>query len=108
MRSIAERESDWYFSSRGQCASWIDPAWLAQQQRSLPASVYAQLHLNQWVDGVVDGYTSAAEVDAAMVGDWTEDECGTPGHRYIIAVDLGLVSDPTVIGVAVWTRAWCV
>ncbi len=61
--------------------------------------MYAQLHLNQWVDGVVDGYTSAAEVDAAMVGDWTEDECGTPGHRYIIAVDLGLVSDPTVIGV---------
>ncbi len=29
VRENAERERDWYFSTRGQCASWISPAWLA-------------------------------------------------------------------------------
>jgi hypothetical protein len=51
VRQIAERERSWYFASRGPCAAWIDPAWRAQQQRTLPAHVFARLHLNQWVEG---------------------------------------------------------
>jgi Terminase large subunit, ATPase domain len=62
VRQIAERERSWYFASRGPCASWIDPAWRAQQQRTLPAHVFARLHLNQWVEGV-GAFLTAAEVD---------------------------------------------
>jgi hypothetical protein len=46
-----------------------------------------------------DSFTSTTEVDAAMDGSWIEDETGLPGRRYTFAVDLGLVSDPSVVGV---------
>jgi hypothetical protein len=52
VRTIAESEADWLFSSRGQCASWVSPAWLEQQKRTLPPHVFARLHENKWVDGV--------------------------------------------------------
>jgi hypothetical protein len=62
IRENAERESDWFFSPRGQCASWIDPAWLGQQRRTLPAHVYARLHESRWVDGV-GAWLSSQQVD---------------------------------------------
>ncbi len=90
VRAIAEREADWYFSSRGQCASWIKPSWLQQQQRTLPAHVYKRLHENLWVDGAGAFFTSE-EIDAIFqaipVG---------PG-TYTIGLDVGLSRDRTVI-----------
>ena len=68
VRTIAETEPDWYFSARGQCASWISPAWLAQQRRSLPAHVYERLHESRWVEGV-GAYLTAAEVDRIFTDD---------------------------------------
>lgn len=62
VRQIAEKEADWYFSSRGQCASWISPAWLEQQRRTLPAHVYARLHESRWVEGA-GAFLTAEEVD---------------------------------------------
>ena len=90
VRSIAEREADWYFSSRGQCASWIKPSWLAQQERTLPAHVYKRLHCNLWVDGAGAFFTSA-EVDAIFQGVPVG-----PG-TYTIGLDVGLSRDRTVI-----------
>ena len=89
----AEPEPDWYFSSRGQCASWIKPAWLAQQQRTLPAHVYARLHENRWVDGV-GAFLTAAEVDAIFTG-----EIPATGGRIFIGLDVGLTKDRTVLSV---------
>jgi hypothetical protein len=93
VRCIAEREADWYLSSRGQCATWIDPAWLAQQQRSLPPHVFARLHANQWVEGV-GAFLLAAEVDRIFVDALPE---GT-GSR-VLGLDIGLAKDRTVLAV---------
>ena len=91
VRQIAETEADWYFSARGQCASWISPAWLAQQQRTLPGHVFARLHLSQWVEGV-GAFLTAAEVDAIFAD---APPAGT-GPR-VIGLDLGLSKDRSVL-----------
>ena len=90
VRTIAETEPNWYFSSRGQCASWVRPAWLAQQQRTLPSHVFARLHENRWVDHV-GAFLTAQEVD----GVFTTVPAG-PGV-YSIGCDLGLSRDRTVL-----------
>jgi hypothetical protein len=93
VRQHAEKETDWYFRSREQCASWIDSRWLQQQERTLPRHVFARLHLNQWVEGVgawlsyheVDRIFS--NVDIPMIGD------------VVIGLDLGVAHDRTVASV---------
>jgi hypothetical protein len=91
VRSLAEAEADWSFSSRGQCASWISAAWLAQQQRSLPPHVFARLHLNQWVEGV-GAFLTAAEVD----GIFTATLPRLTG-RPVLGLDLGVMKDRSVL-----------
>jgi hypothetical protein len=91
VRQNAEREANWYFSSRGQCASWIDPAWLAQQQRTLPPHVFARLHLNQWVEGA-GAFLLASEVDRIFAAGLRAGD----GPR-AIGVDLGLARDASVV-----------
>jgi Terminase large subunit, ATPase domain len=92
VRQIAEREANWYFSTRGQCASWIAPAWLAQQERSLPRHVFARLHLNEWVEGA-GAYLTSAEVDAIFT-----DVLPTPDleSRPVVGLDLGTTKDRSV------------
>jgi hypothetical protein len=93
VRQIAERERSWYFSTRGPCAAWIDPAWRAQQERTLPAHVFARLHLNQWVEGV-GAFLTAAEVDGIFAARVPE------GHGpCALGVDLGLAKDRSVVAV---------
>jgi hypothetical protein len=93
VRQHAEHEDNWYFSSRGQCASWIRPDWLAQQRRTLPAHVFVRLHQNRWVDGV-GAFLTAAEVDAIFVADLPT-ASGPPA----IGLDLGVSKDRTVAAV---------
>jgi Phage Terminase len=93
VRRIAETEADWLFSSRGQCASWVSPAWLEQQKRTLPPHVFARLHLNQWVDGV-GAFLTGAEVDAIFV-DGLPDGAGPRA----IGLDLGLSKDRSVLSI---------
>jgi len=93
VRQIAEREGNWYFSPRGQCASWISPAWLEQQRRTLPTHVFARLHENQWVEGA-GAFLTAAEVDAIFVPDMP-----TGSGAVAVGVDLGLLHDSTVVAV---------
>ena len=91
VREDAQRERDWYFSRQPQCASWIDPAWLAQQERTLPAHVFARLHKCLWVDGV-GAYLTAAEVDAIFSTDIPD---GT--GNVALGVDIGVTKDKSVI-----------
>ena len=90
VRSIAEREPDWLFSSRGQCASWIKRSWLAQQQRTNPAHVFARLHENRWVDGV-GAFFTAEEVTHIFT-----DALPADAGPCTIGLDLGLSRDRTV------------
>ena len=90
VREIAEREADWFFSPRGQSASWISKDWLAQQQRTLPAHVYARLHESRWVDGV-GAWLSTEQVEAVF-----QEAPDGDGPR-CIGLDIGVVRDRTAI-----------
>jgi len=76
----------------------VTQEFLERQRRILMPSQFAREHQNAWVDAA-DSFTSAAEVDAAMSHGWTQQRDGRPEHVYECFVDLGVVSDPTVIGV---------
>lgn len=95
VREIARTEADWYFSARGQCASWISKDWLAQQRRTLPAHTFARLHEARWVDGV-GAFLTAEEVDACF-RDWP---AGAGSSPVAIGLDLGLTRDRSVAAVA--------
>ena len=93
VRELARTEPDWYFSNRGQCASWVRPEWLEQQRNSLPPHVFSRLHECRWVDGV-GAFLTAAEVDAMFV----------PAPALLdgpvaIGLDIGLTRDRTVVAV---------
>ena len=92
VRSNAAVEPDWYFSSRGQCASWIRPEWLAQQRRTLPGHVYARLHECRWVDSV-GAWLSSEQVEA-IFGEFPAGD----GPR-CIGLDIGVSRDRTALAV---------
>lgn len=91
VRENAEREPSWYFSARGQCASWISHAWLEEQRRTLPAHVFARLHESRWVDGV-GAFLTAAEVDSVFAA-----MPAAPAGARALGLDLGLTRDKTVV-----------
>jgi hypothetical protein len=87
----------WWHSSEN-LSPKVSPAFLERQRRILVPAQFAREHQNSWVDAA-DGFTSAAEVDAAMAHGWTEQIDGRPGTDYISFVDLGATHDPSVIAV---------
>lgn len=89
IRSLAEREENWLLRVRGQCASWISPEWLAQQQRSLPPHVFRRLHMNEWTEGA-GAFLTFDEV-AAVFAPAPEGS----GPR-VVGLDLGTVKDRSV------------
>jgi hypothetical protein len=88
----------WWYSDQN-LSPRITENFLARQRRLLSPQQYRREHQNQWVDAA-DSFTSASEVDAAMGHGWTMQTQGRSGASYVMAVDLGLVTNPTVIGVA--------
>lgn len=92
VREHAKNSPTWYFSSRGQCASWISSDWLDEQRRSLPPHVFARLHLNQWVEGV-GAFLRFDEVESVFAGDVPE------GGQAAVGVDLGVAHDRSVVAV---------
>ena len=100
VREMAQREPDWYFSSRGQCAPWIDPNWLEQQRRTLPPHVFARLHESRWVEGA-GAFLTAAEVASIFDASLRPMLSRPPGATLcVIGVDLGLTHDRAVATVA--------
>ncbi len=87
----------WWHSSEN-LSPKVTPEFLERQRRILMPAQFAREHQNTWVDAA-DGFTSAAEVDAAMSHGWREQREGRPGLEYVAFVDLGAVHDPTVIAV---------
>src|SRR5207248_824671 len=78
-------------------APWLDPERLAEQKRRLPASSYARLFENTWT-AAEDRLTTAADLAACTVLDGPQQ--AQPGHRYVAALDVGLVSDRTAVAIA--------
>jgi hypothetical protein len=87
----------WWHSSEN-LSPKVTPAFIERQRRILMPAQFARERQNSWVDAA-DGFTCAAEVDAAMSHGWTEQIEGRPGVDYHCFVDLGAVHDPTVIAV---------
>jgi hypothetical protein len=87
----------WYWRSKNS-SPLVSPAFLARQKKLLMPAQYALEHENT-ISDAADSFTTAAEVDDAMDGSWVETPTGEPGRRYVLAVDLGAVHDPTVLGV---------
>ncbi len=99
VRQIAEREADWYFSSRGQCASWIRPEWLEQQRRTLPPHVFARLHECRWVEGA-GAFLLAAEVEVVFDPALQPAAQRAVDAPHFLGLDVGLTRDRTVAAVA--------
>lgn len=76
---------------------WRSEADLVEQRALLPASVFAQLHLNRWMQGE-DRLTTVDDVRRCIghVGALPP----VDGVRYVVSLDVGLVNDRTVVVVA--------
>lgn len=93
---FAQSSPLWQVSDVHGPVPWTDAAFLAEEQRRLPESRYAQLYRNEWVASE-DRLVDAADLAAAVMHDGAlprED-----GNRYVIGVDLGLKKDRTVAAV---------
>lgn len=87
----------WWYTSEN-LSPRVSPAFLARQRRLLLPGQYANEHENRWHDRA-DAYTTSVEVDDAMDGSWVETPVGEPGRDYVIAVDIGLITNPAVVGI---------
>jgi hypothetical protein len=82
----------WYVSERGQVASWITKAWLAQQEKALPRHVYDRLHRGLWTTG--HGLYFTGEEIRRIFTPWSGQIV-----LWCLGVDLGLARDRCVVAV---------
>lgn len=87
----------WYHSSENQSPR-VTRQFLDQQRRILLPGQFAREHQNSWVDAA-DSFTSQQEVDDAMGGGRVEEFGGRTDVAAEIAVDIGIVHDPSVVAV---------
>jgi len=92
VREHARTDPDWTFKSRGQCASWVSPAWLESQRKTLPPHVFKRLHEGVWADAG-GAWLSSEQVDAIFQGIPDGD-----GPR-CLGLDIGISRDRTAIAV---------
>ena len=91
-----EAETFWYYSPENGSPR-VTAAFLERQKRLLMPTQYAREHQNQWVDQM-DSFCTQTDVDAAMA--WpVEPETTTEPRPHGLAVDIGSVHDPSVVGV---------
>lgn len=93
VRELAQSSGDWLFSERGQCATWIAPAFLEQQRALLPAHVYEMLHENRWTEAGGE-FLTWAEVDGVFDPALPLEVEGAA--RYM-GIDLGVARDRTAV-----------
>jgi hypothetical protein len=94
IREHARTDPAWTFLPRGQCASWISPAWLDQQRRTLPAHVFKRLHEGVWADAG-GAWLSSEQVDGVFAGPIPEDDAGPRS----LGLDIGIARDRTAVAV---------
>ncbi len=105
LREKIRSDPAWRFSRlEGPVASWIDAEALAEQQRLLPAIVYARCWLNQWASGSGDAI-SEDSIQAALVHDGPV-ECWEPGFDYVAGLDIGLTRDASALVVVGRNVGW--
>lgn len=76
---------------------WVSSEYLAEQQAVLPESSYRRLHLNQWCASE-DRLTTPEDVRACVGHSGVLPP--ETGRRYVAGLDVGLVSDRSVLTIA--------
>jgi hypothetical protein len=99
IREAIREDDGWYFHALCTVPGWITEQLLAEQQRLLPANVYARLWGNRWSSGTDTGL-SPADVDACTVLLGPQDRRQSGFDWYIAACDLGWRHDRTGLVVA--------
>ena len=94
LQAALEAPERWRVSQVPGPIPWVNEADLKAQ--GLRDSEYARLHLNIWTQSE-DRLVSATDLESAAMLDGEQEP--RLGVRYLIAVDLGLVNDRTVIAV---------
>ena len=87
----------WASADRDVIPSWIDPAQVDLQRRTLPPSVFARLWRGEWGHGGGDFLTREqveACIDEKLSG---ESKTFSPWIRYYLGIDLGLKHDRSVV-----------
>ncbi len=86
-----DKTGRWFFSHRGQCAGWLDPAWLADQKRMLPAHTYRRLHEAVQTEGA-GAWLDQAEIEAVF-----SPMPENPSGPVAVGVDIGVTRDRSFI-----------
>lgn len=90
----------WRTSERHGPAPWMAADRLEEQRRRLPDAVFRQLFMNEWTSAA-GSFLDPAVVDAAfcLEGPALDRPSGWETATYAAALDLGVVSDRTVLAV---------
>jgi phage terminase large subunit-like protein len=93
------RTSDrWSVSEQPGPTPWLDPADLDEQKAELPAWEFERLHLNRWTESA-DRLVAGTDLDACITLDGPREWRRHSPASYVLAVDVGLVNDSTVLAV---------
>ena len=96
-REVARTSPHWRFHSTPGPLPWLTPADLESlRENAVTESEFARLHLNRWV---VSEDRLAAPADLAACVHHAGPLPAVTGHRYVIALDLGLTNDASVVAV---------
>jgi hypothetical protein len=94
----AHRSPLWRVSERPGPSPWMSEARLEEQRTRLPASVFAQLFLNEWV--VADGaFLDPAVIDQAFTLEGPTLEAKSGRGAYVAGLDLGSRNDATAFAI---------
>jgi len=92
----ARQSEQWRVSEVRGPLPWRSEEDLAEQRAMLTESAYARLHLNEWTEAE-DRLTTVDAIDGCVRHSGIVPPA--PGVQYVIALDVGLVNDATVIAV---------
>jgi phage terminase large subunit-like protein len=97
LREHAQADPVWRLSEIEGPPPWTDPALLAEQERRLPASLFARLFRNIWT-APEDRLARADDLRACAIlrGPLPPED----GIDYVVTVDVGVVHDRTAVVVA--------
>ena len=84
----------WRVSMTHAAPPWIDPVLIEAERRSLTDSAFLRLWCNRWAQPE-DALVSGDDLEAAAVLDGPV--APVEGRRYVLALDVGLVNDATVL-----------
>lgn len=95
-RALAENTL-WRVSMTHDPPPWIDPELIEAERRALTDSAFLRLWCNRWAQPE-DALVAGDDLEAAAVLDGPV--APVEGRRYVVALDVGLVNDRTVLVVA--------